>query len=120
MSAIYEFRYEYYDGASDKPKKYVILESSPDGNSMLIYNDGQKYCANITDKVDEFCNRIYKSSFSSWHNKKYVSDIDFFPNMNWLLRIRTDSVLLYCEGENEFPNNWNDFVQILNDIGVYI
>lgn len=120
MANIFEFKYEFYDGYSNKPNKYIILQTNKKETSMLTYNYGKKQCINITDKVDKFCNDISKSEFLGWHNKNFQSNIDFFPSTHWLLRIKTDSSIIYCKGRNMFPNNWNEFIEILNNIGIII
>ena len=55
MANIFEFKYEFYDGYSNKPNKKET--------SMLTYNYGKKQCINTTDKVDKFCNDISNLSF---------------------------------------------------------
>lgn len=120
MANIFEFKYEFYDGYSNKPNKYIILQTNKKETSMLTYNYGKKQCINITDKVDKFCNDISKSEFLGWHNKNFQSNIDFFPSTHWLLRIKTDSSIIYCKGRNMFPDNWNEFIEILNNIGIII
>lgn len=120
MANIFEFKYEFYDGYSNKPNKYIILQTNKKETSMLTYNYGKKQCINITDKVDKFCNDISKSEFLGWHNKNFQSNIDFFPSTHWLLRIKTNSAIIYCKGRNMFPNNWNEFIEILNNIGIII
>lgn len=120
MANIFEFKYEFYDGYSNKPNKYIILQTNKKETSMLTYNYGKKQCINITDKVDKFCNDISKSEFLGWHNKNFQSNIDFFPSTHWLLRIKTNSAIIYCKGKNMFPNNWNEFIEILNNIGIII
>lgn len=120
MANIFEFKYEFYDGYSNKSNKYIILQKNKKETSMLTYNYGKKQCINITDKVDKFCNDISKSEFLGWHNKNFQSNIDFFPSTHWLLRIKTDSSIIYCKGRNMFPDNWNEFIEILNNIGIII
>ena len=120
MANIFEFKYEFYDGYSNKPNKYIILQKNKKETSMLTYNYGKKQCINITDKVDKFCNDISKSEFLGWHNKNFQSNIDFFPSTHWLLRIKTNSAIIYCKGRNMFPNNWDEFIEILNNIGIII
>lgn len=120
MANIFEFKYEFYDGYSNKPNKYIILQTNKKETSMLTYNYGKKQCINITDKVDKFCNDISKSEFLGWHNKNFQSNIDFFPSTHWLLRIKTNSAIIYCKGRNMFPNNWDEFIEILNNIGIII
>lgn len=77
MANIFEFKYEFYDGYSNKPNKYIILQTNKKETSMLTYNYGKKQCINITDKVDKFCNDISKYEFLGWHNKNFQSNIDF-------------------------------------------
>lgn len=120
MANIFEFKYEFYDGYSNKPNKYIILQTNKKETSMLTYNYGKKQCINITDKVDKFCNDISKSEFLGWHNKNFQSNIYFFPSTHWLLRIKTNSAIIYCKGRNMFPNNWDEFIEILNNIGIII
>ena len=110
--------FEFYDGYSNKPNKYIILQTNKKETSMLTYNYGKKQCINITDKVDKFCNDISKSEFLGWHNKNFQSNIDFFPSTHWLLRIKTNSAIIYCKGKNMFLSNWNEFIEILNSIGI--
>lgn len=118
MANIFEFKYEFYDGYSNKSNKYIILQTNKKETSMLTYNYAKKQCINITDKVDKFCNDISKSEFLGWHNKNFQSNIDFFPSTHWLLRIKTNSAIIYCKGRNMFPNNWNEFIEILNSIEI--
>lgn len=118
MANIFKFKYEFYDGYSNKSNKYIILQTNKKETSVLTYNYGKKQCINITDKVDKFCNDISKSEFLGWHNKNFQSNIDFFPFTHWLLRIKTNSAIIYCKGRNMFPNNWNEFIEILNSIGI--
>lgn len=54
MANIFEFKYEFYDGYSNKSNKYIILQKNKKETSMLTYNYGKKQCINITDKVDKF------------------------------------------------------------------
>lgn len=77
MAIIFEFKYEFYDGYSNKSNKYIILQTNKKETSMLTYNYSKKQCINITDKVDKFCNDISKSEFLGWHNKNFQSNIDF-------------------------------------------
>lgn len=63
MAKIFEFKYEFYDGYSNKSNKYKILQTNKKETSMLTYNYGKKQCINITDKVDKFCNDISNLSF---------------------------------------------------------
>lgn len=120
MANIFKFKYEFYDGYFNKPNKYIILQTNKKETSMLTYNYGKKQCTNITDKVDKFCNDISKFEFLGWHNKNFQSNIDFFPSTHWLLRIKTNSAIIYCKGRNMFPNNWDEFIEILNNIGIII
>lgn len=77
MANIFEFKYEFYDGYSNKPNKYIILQTNKKETSMLTYNYGKKQCINITDKVDKFCNDISKSEFLGWLNKNFQSILTF-------------------------------------------
>ncbi len=120
MANIYEFKYEFYDGYSNKSNKYIILQTNKKETSMLTYNYCKKQCISITDKVNKFCNDISKPEFLEWHNKNFQSNIDFFPSTHWLLRIKTNSAIIYCKGRNMFPNNRNEFIEILNNIGIII
>lgn len=63
MANIFKFKYEFYDGYSNKSNKYIILQTNKKETSMLTYNYGKKQCINITDKVDKFCNDISNLSF---------------------------------------------------------
>lgn len=77
MAKIFEYKYEFYDGYSNKSNKYIIIQTNKKETSMLTYNYGKKQCINITDKVDKFCNDISKAEFLEWHNKNFQSNIDF-------------------------------------------
>ena len=114
------FKRIYLNTQSKLERQTQICQTNKKETSMLTYNYGKKQCINITDKVDKFCNDISKSEFLGWHNKNFQSNIDFFPSTHWLLRIKTNSAIIYCKGRNMFPNNRNEFIEILNNIGIII
>lgn len=119
MSKLYEFKYECHR-LLDIPEIYVILETVNNDTYLRVINNGKKSSVNITSKIEMLCDDISKINLSEWNNKKFISNVDFLPNTYWQLRIKTDTLTVYCSGLNMFPDNWDKFVKTLNNIGIII
>lgn len=53
-----------------------------------------------------------------WDMINYNKPMEFFPGFYWKLNIHTDTINLYSQGFYNYPSNWNEFINILNYIGI--
>lgn len=50
--------------------------------------------------------------------KEFDEPMEYFPGFYWRLSIETDHINVSCSGTHNYPPNWNDFLSILNFIGI--
>jgi hypothetical protein len=117
MSKIYDFiytgkyRFENYH-------IYIFLEVSNECYWLDCFLNGNIYRVEITDKIDGICQKLYDMNIQAWNLQNFDSPMYWFPSFEWKLVIHTDSVNINCMGTDEFPTNWESFIDILNYIGI--
>ena len=118
MAKLYGFKFEYQNMNSSTPELYVILETTNKDYILQCYYKQKTYSINITDKINKICKMLEKMNIIDWDMINYNKPMELFPGFNWKLNILTDTINLYSQGYNNYPNNWNDFINILTYIGI--
>lgn len=118
MAKLYGFKFEYQNMDSSTSELYVILETTNKDYILQCYYKQKTYSINITDKINEICKMLEKMNIIEWDMINYNEPMEFFPGFYWKLNIHTDTINLYSQGFNNYPSNWNEFINILNYIGI--
>ena len=118
MAKLYGFKFEYQNMNTSTPELYVILETTNKDYILQCYYKQKTYSINITDKINEICKMLEKMNIIDWDMINYNKPMELFPGFYWKLYIHTDTINLYSQGFNNYPINWNEFINILNYIGI--
>ena len=117
MSKIFGFNYWLRYGF-DKYSEYIILSKVNQQYWINFASENNINKVEITEKIDEICNRFEKMSIQEWNMRYFDAPMEFFPNFEWRLNIHTDTVNVLCGGLDNYPHNWKMFIDILNFMGV--
>ena len=112
MSELLGFKYTADRGSTNNCIEYIILSASQKRYYIDMYQNGEKHHFDITDSIDEFCIDITNLHIENWNMNSYNSQMDWFPPADyWTLQLKTDTIVVSCRGQGEYPPNWNDFWQ---------
>lgn len=119
MAKLHGFRYKYV-GAIDE--QYIMLEKSVSGELRLLVRDRNKgdSIIQITDKVNDLCNKLCAMSINDWNGKEFKIYMEFFPSYDWELTIEADGINVSCKGSDCRPADWECLIKIMEDIGCVI
>lgn len=121
MSKIYGFKYEFkYNFSSDNVNILIILEVHKNKYYLKCYDFGDVYCVDITDQIDEFCNKLKNIKIEKWNNRYFSFWCHCVPETCWSLSIDMSDTNVRCSGMSAYPQNWDKFKEIMNSIGVKI
>ena len=120
MSEIYGFEFKYTDFTTRTYNRYIILEKRNNTCCLQCFENGSVYLVDISNKVDELCDRFIKMDINSWNMKSFDGQIEFFPVFDWSLYIEADDIFVSCNGMHNYPPNWEIFKSIMDEIGVSV
>lgn len=113
MSKLYGFKYTVQ--RCKECIEYIILSKSNGRYYIDMYDNGTKYHFDITNGIDTFCNEIADLNIDSWNMNDYQSPIYWLPPADcWTFQMNTDMLSVVCNGQGEFPPNWNEFWKSFN------
>lgn len=116
MSKIYDFNYVEKVQLEDRYRVYMFLDIVSEQYWLNCFLNSNKYRVNITNKIEAICKRLYQMNIQDWNLKDFTQPMHYTPSLEWKLIIHTDSINVNCLGTDNFPLNWNEFIDILEYI----
>lgn len=97
--------------------EYIFLDIINGQYWLNCFSNFNRYKIEITNTIDIICHKLNDINIKDWNYKNFNKPLHFTPSFEWKLSIQTDNINVNCFGLDNFPQNWNDFVDILYSIG---
>lgn len=101
----------------NKYHEYIFLDIINEHYWLNCFSNSNSYKIEITNKIDTICQKLKDINIQKWDFQNFNKPMHWFPSYEWKLIIHTDDINVNCLGLDNFPSNWDKFIDILNYIG---
>lgn len=114
----FEFEYEIFPDRYGNSSKKILLQKQEDKYFVLYFNGDDIDLNEVSDRIDIFFNGLYDMNINEWNNKHFDEPNERYPSGFWKLKISTENINVLCNGIDNFPDNWNEFVNLLKKLEI--